>query len=356
MRSVKIGDKTIGDGHPTFILAEMACSHDGSVENAKKIVDGAADAKADAICVHLISMEDSMVPHYGSGRGRVSAGKESLSIYQYLCSINLNDKAWGEVFLHTKKRGLLVCALCYDMPSLKLASKLGSDAYVISPATLGEEKLLRAIAATKKPIFVRTGGAYLGEIERAVSVIKEAGNEDIILTHGFQNYPTKLEDMHLRHLQSLKQIFSLPVGFADHTDGGSEIALIVPLVALPFGANVIEKHITYDRSAKGEDFESALNPEDFKRFVKNLHEVEKTFGHPFVRPFSDDELNYRQVVKKRTVASRNIKKGERITEDNVAFKRSDEGIFPEEIRYALGRTANRDIKKNDPITWDVLAS
>ncbi len=356
MRSVEIGNKTIGDGYPTFIIAEMACSHDGSVKNAKRIVDGAADAKVDAICIHIISMEDSMVPHYGSGRARVSAGKESLPIYQYLCNINLNDKAWGEVFLHAKKRGLLVCALCYDMPSLKLASKLRSDAYIISPATLGEEKLLKAIAAKKKPIFIRTGGAYLGEIERAISVIREAGNEDIILTHGFQNYPTKLEDMNLRYLQSLKQIFSLPVGFADHTDGGEEIALIVPLVALPFGANVIEKHITYDRSAKGEDFESALDPGDFERFVKHLREVEKTFGYPSVKPFSEDELNYRQVVRKRAVASRNIKKGEKITESNVAFKRSDEGVFPEEIQYVLGRTTNKHIKKNDPITWDILVS
>lgn len=354
MRSVKIGSKTIGDGHPTFIIAEMACSHDGSLENAKRIVDGAADAKADAICVHIISMEDSMVPHYGSGRGRVSAGKESLPIYQYLCGINLNDKAWGEVFLYAKKHGLLVCALCYDMPSLKLASKLGSDAYIISPATLGEEKLLKAIAAEKKPIFIRTGGAYLGEIERAISMIRDVGNDDIILTHGFQNYPTKLEDMNLRFLQTLKQIFSLPIGFADHTDGGSGIAMIVPLVALPFGVNVIEKHITYDRSAKGEDFESALNPDDFVQFVKNLREVEKTFGIPSIKPFSEDELNYRQVVRKRAVASKDIKKGEKITEDNVAFKRSDEGVFPDEIKYFIGRITKRDIKKNDPITLDAL--
>lgn len=342
----------VGNGHSTFIIAEMAWSHDGSVEKAKKIIEGAAKAKADAICFHLTSMEDYMIPDYGSGRGRVSAGKESTPIYEYLSSINLREKDWMELFPYAKGLGLLMCVMCNDLPSVEFASKLAPDAYVISPATLAEEELIKAVARKKKPVFIRIGGALLSEVERAVSVMKEAGNEAIVLVHGFQNYPTKLEDMHLKYIESLKRAFSLPVGFADHTDGGSDLALVVPLMALPFGANVIEKHITHDRSLKGEDFESALNPEDFERFVRNLREVEKSFGAPSIRPLSEDELNYRQVVRKRAVASRAIEKGERITKDNVIFKRSDEGVFPDEIQHLLGRKATKPIKKNEPITWD----
>lgn len=130
------------------------------------------------------------------------------------------------------------------------------------------------------------------------------------------------------------------------------MALIIPLMALPFGANVIEKHVTHDRSLKGEDFESALDPKDFELFVRNIREVEKSFGLSSVRPFSEDELNYRQVVRKRAVASRDIKKGEKITENNIVFKRADEGVFPDEIQYLLGKATNKPIKKNEPITWD----
>lgn len=355
MRNVKIGNKTIGDGHPAFIIAEMAWSHDGSVEKAKKIIKVAADAKADAICFHITSMPDYMIPQYGSGRARVSAGKESRPIYEYLSEINLKEQNWVQLFPYAKKLGLLVCAMCNDIPSVEFASKLNPDAYVISPSTLVEEEMLRSIAEKKKPVFIRTGGAFLGEVEGAISVIKKAGNDAIALIHGFQNYPTKLEDMYLRYIQSLKQIFGAPVGFADHTDGGSEMALIVPLLALPFGANLIEKHITHDRSLRGEDFESALDPKDFERFVKNLRDAEKTFGSRSLRSFSKDELNYRQVVRKRAVAAKDVKKGEKITEDKVVFKRSDEGVFPEEIQYLLRKTANKTIKKNEPITWDKVS-
>jgi len=355
MRNVKVGNKTIGDGHSTFVIAEMACSHDGSIDKAKKIIKAAADAKADAICLHITSMEDYMVPQYRSGKGRVSAGKETQPIYEYLNSINLNRDAWRALFPYAKKLNLLICAMCNDIPSVALASKLGTDAYIISPASLAEEDFVREIARKKKPIFLRTGGALIEEIERAISWVREIGNENIVLIYGFQSYPTKLEDMHLKFIQTLKQMFFLPVGFADHVDGGSELALVVPLVALPSGANVIEKHLTHNRSLRGEDFESALNPDDFKKFVQNLREIEKAFGCSWVRSLSKAEMDYRQVVRKRAVAAQDIKAGEKITKRKIAFKRSDDGIFPDEITFLIGRVTRKNIRKNEPITWDKIS-
>ena len=352
MRSIEVKNKMIGDGYPAFIVAEMAWSHDGSVEAAKKIIKAAVDAKADDINFHITSLEDYIVPQYGSGRGRVSAGKDAQHIYNYLESINLDKKDWVVLFHYAKEKGLIISAMCNDLPSVEFASELEPDIYVIPSACFSEEDLIKKVAKKKKPIFLRTGGAYLGEIERTIFIINESGNDDIALIHGFQNYPTKLEDMHLRYIQSLKQMFSLPVGFADHTDGGSELALSVPLVALPFGANIIEKHITHDRSLKGEDFESALDPDDFKKFARNLREIEKTLGSSSIRPFSEDEINYRQVTKKRTVASRDIKKNEQLTKDDITFKRSDEGVYPDESKYLIGRTVKYDIKKNESVTWD----
>jgi sialic acid synthase SpsE len=352
MKSIEVKDKIIGDGYSTFIVAEMAWSHDGSIEKAKKIIKAAAEANADDINLHITSLEDYMIPQYGSGRARVSAGKDVQHIYNYLKSINLDRKDWVELFQYAKKQGLIISAMCNDLPSVEFASDLEPDIYVISPSCFCEEDLIREIAEKKKPIFLRIGGAYLGEIERAIFLIKEFGNSDIALIHGFQNYPTKLENMNLKFIQSLKQMFSLPVGFADHTDGDSELALVVPLVALPLGANIIEKHITHDRSLRGEDFESALDPGNFKKFVLNLREIEKTFGSPSIKPFSEDEINYRQVLKKRTVANRDIKKNEQLTKDNMTFKRSDEGVYPDESKYLIGRTVKDGIKKNEPITWD----
>lgn len=345
-----MGNKKIGDGCPTFVIAEMAWSHDGSRGKARKIIDAAADAGADAICFHLTSMEDYMVPHYRTGKGRVSAGKETLPIYKYLKNINLGRKDWAELYPHAKKRGLMICSMCNDLPSVHLASELGTDAYVISPSSLAEEDLLKEMAKRKRPVFLRTGGALMGEVEKAISWIKEAGGRDVVLIYGFQSYPTKLAEMHLMFMPTLKQKFSVPVGFADHTDGSSELAPVVPLLALAFGANVIEKHLTHDRGLRGEDFESALDPAVFEKFVKNLREIEKTLGSPKVRPLSKAELAYREVARKRTVAAADIKKGEKITRDKLAFKRSDDGIFPDEIGRVLGKTAIENMKKNDAIT------
>lgn len=352
MKVIQIGTKKIGNGYPTFIVAEMAWSHDGSVEKAKKIIEAAANANVDAICFHITSLADYMVPSYKSGKGRVSAGRESLSLYRYLKDINLGKKAWRELFSYAKKLKLLICAMCNDLPSVNFVSKLKPDAYIISLSSITEEELIRRVAREKKPIFLRISGAFLSEVEKAISLIRKEQFDDIVLIYGFQSYPTRLEDINLARIRSLKAAFSLPIGFADHTDGGSDLALVVPLIALPFGANVIEKHLTHDRSLKGEDFESALNPEDMKKFVQNLREIEKTFGSSSIKPLSKAELDYRQVLIKRVVAGRDLKKGEKITRKKIAFKRADEGIFPDEIERILGKKAVVNIKKDDSITLE----
>jgi len=355
MRQVKVGNKIIGDGHAAFIIAEMACSHDGLIDKAKAIIREAASAKVDAITFHLTSMEDYMVPQFTGGRGRITAGKDGQHIYDYLCKINLSHEAWAELFAYAKGRHLLVSAVCDDLPSAEFASQLGVDMYGIHSSCLAEEDLVTAVAAKQKPVFLKVGGTYLGEIERAVLLMQKTDNFDIVLMHGIQNYPTKLEDMHLRYIQSLKQIFSLPVGFADHTDGGSELAMIIPLVALVFGANVIEKHITHDRSLKGIDYEAALDPDRLINLVQNLRQVENAFGSSEVRPFSGAEADYRQSVKKRTVARNTLDKGDKITKDKITFKRSDEGVFPDESQYLIGRRVNIKVEKDEPITWNKIS-
>ena len=354
LKNIKIADKIIGEGNATFIMAEMAWAHDGSIEKAKHIVKGAADAAADAINIHVTSLSDYMIPHYGSGEGRVSEGKDDTKIYDYLDSINLNNKDISEIISYSKKNGLLLSVMCNDIQSVKNVSLLNPDIYVLASSCFSEEELVREIAKQQKAVFLRIGGATLGEIEKVVLIIQEIGNHNIALIHGFQNYPTKLEDMHIAYLNTLQKMFNLPVGFADHTDGGSQLAQIVPIAAISVGANIIEKHITYDRSEKGEDFESALNPEDFKNLVTNIREIEKSLGLPHMRSFSEAEMSYRQVSKKRTVAKKDLKAGQVLQKGDMTFKRSDEGVYPDESKYLIGRTLKYDINENYGITFDRL--
>ena len=352
---VKLGKRVIGDGQPTFVIAEMAWSHDGSLAKAKRIVKGTSDAGADAISVHVTSIKDYMVKAYGSAAGQtVSAGKEQEIIYDYLKRVNLKESDWKELFAYSKRLGVAVCAMPNDMQSLRLCEKLAPDAYVIAAACFVEENMVTEMGKQKKPVILRIGGATLGEIEATANRIREQGNEDIILLHGFQSYPTKIENTRLRLIPSFKTIFGLPVGLADHIDAESHLALEVPLVALGFGANVIEKHVTHDRSLKGEDFESALNPAELKKLVSDIREIEKSLGPSVFGPLSEAEMRYRKVSRKRTVATRLIKKGKRITEKDIVFKRADDGVYPDESKFIIGRTASEDIKEEAPLTWDKL--
>ncbi|MDE2166806.1 MAG: N-acetylneuraminate synthase family protein [Alphaproteobacteria bacterium] len=346
----------IGCGNPTFVVAEMAWAHDGSIEKAMRIVDGAADAKADAINLHLTKLLDYMVPFYGAGPGRVSGSRTTTEIYKYLEGINLSFDAVAELAAHAKARGLKVSVMCNDEASAAFAGKsIHPDILMIHPSSVGDERLLRMIAAQGTPLVIYTGALKLGEIETAVQWATAEGNGALILQHGFQSYPTPLSENRLRAIETLKRQFGFPVAFADHTDGDDPMAMIVPLLAIAMGADAVEKHITYDRAAKGEDYESSLDPAQFAVFVDRLRKAESTFGSASWRPLSDRELKYREVVRKRAVAARPIRAGTLLTRDLVAFKRCDRGLYPEELTGLLGSVSvAQDLDANVPLERDLL--
>jgi len=340
VEDIRIGNKKIGERHPTFVIAEMACGHEGKLDLAKKMIKIAADANADAIKFHIESTEDYIVPQHED--------------YRISKKLQFTKKEWKELFQLAGKNKLLKISMPNDVPSVQIAKENKSDGYYIHSANLSDEPLVKEIAKLRKPIFVGTGASSLKEIEKAIKMIKSFGNKKIILMHGFQAYPTKIGDTHLRFLKWLKEKFNLHVGFADHVDGESELCTIVPLLSVPYEAVVLEKHFTIDRKLKLIDYQSAMNPDEFKKFIKNLRLVEKAPGLYGPHKLSKDELKYRKLVKKSIVAKRDIKKGEKITEGMVAFKRSKPGISPLEADRVIGRITKTNIKKNENIEWRML--
>ena len=351
--SFSVKGVTIGAGR-TYVVAEMAWSHDGDRELALEIVHGAARAGTDCISVHMTNLPAYMVPHYGRGKGRVSSGKEDTRIYSYLCDINIRDEWWPEIFVSARENDLAVAAMPNDLPSLELARRLDPDMYTIHAASFTEEGLVRAVAGQKKPLLLRVGGATLGEIERALAIAAEEGAAKIVLLHGQQNYPTRIEDTGLCRLAALRETFGIPVGLADHIDADDPLATQIPLMALPLGACMIEKHITHDRSKKGEDHESALNPNELADFILRLRKAEKALGTSYFETFSDSQLQYRLVSRKRIVAAKDISAGKKIDPGDVTCKRSDRGLFPEDLTGVIGRTAAVDIEEDEGIILDLL--
>lgn len=354
MKEIKVKDRVISPDHPVYVIAEMAYSHDGSPEKASFIIREAAKSHADAISIHITSMQDYMVPHYGGGKGKVSAGKESNNMYSYLDSINLAFDAWGRLIPEAKALGIDVCVMCNDRASFDFVQDYDPDMYVISASAFMEEEFVRVQARTKKPLILRVGGAHLGEIEKVILWAQEEGNNQQVLLFGLQNYPTAIDETHLSFLDTLRRTFSFQVGLADHLDADDPLSLIIPLLAIPYGATVIEKHITHNRGLKGEDFESALNPDELKMFVSYVRQVEKAIGSNNIQDFYSEMESYRQVARKRMVAACKINKDEELTREKITFKRSDQGTFPDELRYVLGRKVNTDINVNEPITFEKL--
>jgi N,N'-diacetyllegionaminate synthase len=341
--------------YKTTVIAEMAWAHDGSPGKAIAIMKAARDSGADAIGIHITCMEDYMVPYYGSGEGRVSAGKEHLAVYKYLDDINPSVDDWTSFAKEARSVGIKLCVMANDHASLKFCeASIQPDYYVLSAAAFVEVAFIDAVAATGRATLFRIGGATLGEVEATINRFRSRSQAEVALLHGFQNYPTKLEDTNVAQLATLKQLFSLPVGLADHIDGGDTVAKTVPILALALGATYLEKHITFNRDEKGEDFEAALNPADFREFVNNVRAAEVALGQPAWGALSPATLRYRGVSRKRTVAARDLPAGTVLAAGDFNFKRADVGIGPDQAAILIGRTLKNALVTNDGITLEDL--
>lgn len=338
-----------------YVIAEMAWSHDGSAALAEQIVRDAAAAGANAISIHITHMPDYMVRHYGAGPGRVSAGKDVKPVFDYLSEINLSFDDWRRVAAAARAAGLDVVVMPNDAKSLAFAATLPPQAFVLSAACFEELDFIAAVGRHGLPVYLRVGGATLGEIETAVNTLRRAGNTAITLLYGHQNYPTRIEDTNLQLLATLKQTFGLPVGIAEHIDAEDDFALVAPLLAVPLGVSCIEKHITHDRAKKGEDFESALNRDELRLLVERLRKAERAMGQAAAAGLDESSARYRAVARKRLVAARDIGAGAVVSADDLIAKRADEGVSPTYAAALVGQVARRDIARDQGITLDMFA-
>lgn len=229
--------------------------------------------------------------------------------------------------------------------SVDLLEKLDIPLYKISSGDLTNVPLLRYISKLNKPMIVSTGMANLGEVETAIEAIEESGNDKIVLLHCTSNYPTSYEDVNLNAMITLKNAFKLPIGYSDHTVG-----IEIPIAAIAMGAQVIEKHFTLHKDMEGPDHKASLNPEELKKMVLSIRNIEKAFGDGIKRCNKSEE-NTKKVARKSIVASTKIRKGEAISYENVTFKRPGNGISPLLIEQVIGKTAICDINIEEFITF-----
>lgn len=313
-----------------FVIADTASSHEGQVQLAQKMADAVKQTKADAVNYQMFNADNLLVPNHH----KYSSFKE----------LQFSESEWHDIIGYARSIGLFVIAEIFDEKSFELAQKLDISVYKIPTSDLTNPCLLQDASNTEKLVILSVGAATESEIDYAVKAVTSNGNEKIILMHGFQGFPTTVEDTNFSQLIYLKEKFHYQIGFADHVDASSPHALLFPLIAIGYGAGVIEKHITMDRSQRGRDYYSALNPDEFTHMISLVRELESAYGATrFGR--SKAEKKYRQLMKKMVVAGCDITEGYHITVEDILFRRSDEeGIIPSNYEKVLG-CAKRFIPK-----------
>jgi N,N'-diacetyllegionaminate synthase len=335
-----IGARQVGTGQPCFVLAEVASAHGGSADRALRMLEAAFKMQADGIKFQLFRSELLVV--------RRHPGRKDFD------QIELTSREWKKVLRAAKASGLAVLAEAFDAPSLELAAAEGADAFKVHSTDMENPELIRCVAAAGRPVLFATGGVPADAVIEAMDL---AGSVPVALLHGFQTFPTPIEEIRYRDLAALKARHGVPVGFLDHTDGGSAFALVAPALAVAHGADLVEKHFTLDRSEKGYDYQSSLSPEDFYRMVELLRQAERAAGDG-PAPESEGARRYHRMMARSIVAGGLIPRGEVLTAPMLAFKRTDvrrePGFPPREAHRVIGRRARRPIEADETIREDML--
>jgi N,N'-diacetyllegionaminate synthase len=336
-----VGTRRVGDGQPCFVLAEVASAHGGSCDRALKMLDAAFKMGADGIKFQLFRADELVV--------RRHPGRKDFD------QIELTAKEWKKVLKAAKGSGLALLAECFDRASLLLAVEAQVDAYKIHSTDMENPDLIKAVAKQGRPVLVATGGVSEEAVREAVEML---GRVPVALLHGFQTFPTPIEEIRFQELVAWKERYRVPVGFLDHTDGGSAFALVAPALAVAHGANLVEKHFTLDRREKGYDYQSSLNPEDFYRMVELLRQAERAAADDQPSGTSEGAQRYHRMMARSIVAAGLIPRGQVLTAERLAFKRTDPkrepGFAPREAHRVIGRRARRPIQADETIREEML--
>ena len=343
MKTVKIGDKLIGNREPCFIIAEAGSNHNGSLEQAKKLIDAAAEAGADAVKFQIFKAESlysKYTPEFSYLKGQ--------DTYELIKSIETPREWIKELAGYCKGKNIDFLASVFDFDAVDIMDRYVS-AFKIASFEITDLELIRYAAEKGKSMVISTGMANLGEIEDAINAVKSVRNENIVLLHCNSLYPTPVEVVNLKAIDAMRTAFKIPIGFSDHTLG-----IHIPIAAVAMGACVIEKHFTLDRTLPGPDHSFAIEPDELKEMVKCIRDVEKAKGSG-IKEKSELESEEMYIKARGSIHARwDIPKGTEITRDMLIIKRPGYGIKPKFIDIVVGRDAKKDIKEDEWITWEMV--
>lgn len=343
---MKIGNITIGENHPPFIIAEMSGNHNQSLDRALEIVEAAAKAGANAIKLQTYTADTMTFPgaYTIDDKNSLWKGKELYELYKEAYT----PWEWHKpIFDKAKDFGLLAFSSPFDESAVDFLESLNVPCYKIASFENTDWPLLQKVATTGKPVIMSTGVANLSDIDESVRVLRKSGCNDLVLLKCTSTYPATPENSNLLTIPHLKQMFRCEIGLSDHTMGiGAAIASVA------FGASVIEKHFTLRRADGGVDSAFSIEPQELKSLVI---ESERAFRSIGTVKYGVSESEEKSLQFKRSLfAVKDINEGDTFTRDNIRVIRPGTGIQPKFYEVILGRKSSFALKAGTPLTWDMV--
>ena len=342
------GGRRIGEGHPSFIVAELSGNHNGQLECAKALVRTAKESGADAVKLQTYTA-DTLTIDCDRPPFRIEADNawKGLRLYDLYKQASTPWEWHAPLFELARGLGLEVFSTPFDATAVDFLETLNTPLYKIASFEVVDHELVRIIGRTGKPVLMSTGMASEEEIDEAVSVFAETGNRNLVLLKCTSAYPATLSDMNLRAMSHLADRFGMPVGLSDHC-----LSDRAAVASVALGACVIEKHLTLDRAEGGVDSSFSLNPEEFCGLVKAIRETEVALGSAALGPGVGEEgsISFRRSI----FAVKDIAAGEVLTRGNIRVIRPGHGLAPKYLPEILGKRARIAIRRGTPISNDFL--
>ena len=344
----QIGNRTVGDGSPTFIVAELSGNHNQDYNRALELVHAAKEAGADAVKLQTYTADTITIncddPIFQINEGTIWDGRTLYDLYQEAYT------PWDwqpRIMEEATKLGMECFSSPFDFTSVDFLEEMNVPAYKIASYEINDIPLIRKVAKLHKPIIFATGIAYPEDIRLALDVCKQEGNEDIFLLKCVSSYPTPYEEVHLNIIPTLAKTYGCLTGLSDHTMG---TAVAVGSIAL--GAKMVEKHLTLRRSDGGPDSAFSMEPEEFAKMVQDIRIVEKALGSSEYKLTKTQEQEHGG--SRSLFVVKDIAAGEILTPDNIRSIRPGDGLHTKHYEEILGRQAAFNLKKGTPLKWELL--
>jgi len=348
MEKINLNKRTISDFDPCFIIAEAGINHDGSIQKAKELVDVAKEAGADAVKFQMFNTKKyiSKDAFYASYMKKGLLSKKE-KINQFFKRLEVTKNQLIEIQKYCRKKNILFLCTPFDAQNGKLLNNMNVPLFKIASFSLTNTILLESIAKHKKPVIMSTGLHTIGEIENAYNILKKSGKPVAIL-QCTSHYPIKAKHANLRVMKTFKNAFNCIVGYSDHSMGVN-----IPIAAVALGAKIIEKHFTLEQNDFGADHDASASPEDLKKMVKSIREVEESFGSS-KKIITQVEKEVFKVHRPSLISKVNIRKGQKIKRNMLDMKKPGTGINPLKIDTIIGRKVRINIKKDKLIKKEHL--